>query len=162
MRDRFWEKYSLGELNSREWEALCDGCGQCCLERRVDDHAVTVYSVACELLDIESARCSDYVNRLQRVPICHDLTPTSVPRHQDWLPETCAYVRLHRGRPLPPWHPLLTGDRSRMDAEGVTVSHYAVPSGSLSRRQMERHVVARWPIAALRRKRRKRASGRER
>ena len=50
MRDRFWEKYSLGELNNREWEALCDGCGQCCLKRRVTDGEVTVYSVACELL----------------------------------------------------------------------------------------------------------------
>ena len=26
------------------------------------------------------------------------------------MPETCAYRRLHEGRELPAWHPLLTGD----------------------------------------------------
>ena len=128
MRDRFWEKYSLGELNSREWEALCDGCGQCCLKRRVENSEVTVYSVACELLDIDTARCKDYANRLQRVPTCHELTPTSVPGYQGWLPETCAYVRVHNRKPLPAWHPLLAGDRSRMRRKGITISHYAIAS----------------------------------
>ena len=42
VRERFWERYSLGELNSREWEALCDGCGQCCLMRYVDRGKVTL------------------------------------------------------------------------------------------------------------------------
>lgn len=146
MRDRFWEHYSLGELNRREWEALCDGCGQCCLKRRVADGEVTVYSVACELLDIDTARCRDYANRLHRVPTCHELTPASVPRYQDWLPGTCAYVRVHRGQPLPSWHPLLAGDRTRMRRKGITVSHYAIPSGTLSRRQKERHVMSRWSV----------------
>lgn len=109
-----------------------------------------MYSVACELLDIDSSRCRDYANRLHRVPTCHELTPGSVPRYQSWLPETCAYVRLHRNEPLPSWHPLLAGTRSRMEAKGMTVSHYAVPSGTLSRRQKERHVVARWSISKLR------------
>ncbi|HLS69724.1 MAG TPA: YcgN family cysteine cluster protein [Kiloniellales bacterium] len=146
MRENFWERYSLGELNAREWEALCDGCGQCCLLRRVDDGVVTVYSVACELLDIASARCGDYANRLQKVPDCHKLTPATVPECAGWLPETCAYRRLHEKRTLPSWHPLLTGDRSRMRKKGITVSHYAVPRGSLARRQKERHIAARWPL----------------
>ena len=146
MRERFWEHYSLGELSSKEWEALCDGCGQCCLKRRVEDGVVTVYSVACELLDIPSARCRDYANRLQKVPNCHELTPTTVPEYSGWLPESCAYRRLHEKRPLPSWHPLLVGDRSRMRKKGITVSHYALPSGSVARRQKERHVAARWPL----------------
>lgn len=101
VRERFWERYSLGELNRKEWEALCDGCGQCCLKRYVEDGVVTVYGIACRLLDIETVRCRDYPNRLKKVPTCHQLTPTTVPQY-DWLPETCAYRRLHQGKPLPP------------------------------------------------------------
>jgi len=152
LRDRFWEQYSLGELNNREWEALCDGCGQCCLKRRVENGEVTVYSVACELLDIDTVRCRDYPNRLKRVPTCHELTPTNLPSYQEWLPDSCAYVRLHRNQPLPDWHPLLVGDRSRMVKEGITISGYAIPSGTLSRRQKERHVISRWSTARKRQK----------
>ena len=35
-RARFWENYRLEELNNDEWEALCDGCGKCCL-RKIED-----------------------------------------------------------------------------------------------------------------------------
>ena len=152
LRERFWE-LPLADLTRAEWEALCDGCGQCCLQRYVDGNMVTVYGVACELLDIDSARCKDYPNRLRKVPSCHRLTPTSVPKHYGWLPETCAYRRLYKGKPLPAWHPLLIGDRSKMRKKGITVSHYAIPSGSVSRRQMERHVIARWPVSRLQKRR---------
>lgn len=158
MRSRFWERFSLGELNSKEWEALCDGCGQCCLIREVDDTTVTVYGVACELLDIEQARCSDYENRLQKAPDCHKLTPTKVPEYT-WLPETCAYRRVHEGKGLPSWHPLLVGSRREMQERGITVSHYAVRAEDVPKRRMSRHVVARWPVAAARDVARSKASG---
>lgn len=143
VRERFWERYSLGELNSREWDALCDGCGQCCLIRDVSDDAVTVYSVACELLDIDTSRCSDYQNRLTRVPSCHKLTPTTVPKCT-WLPESCAYRRLYKGKSLPAWHPLLAGCRKRMRKKNITVHSYAVPQRSVPRRRMSQHIIARW------------------
>ncbi len=31
LRPQFWERFALAELNHSEWEALCDGCGSCCL-----------------------------------------------------------------------------------------------------------------------------------
>lgn len=145
MRERFWERYSLGELNAREWEALCDGCGQCCLVRQVEGQDVTVYGVACELLDIERSRCGDYKNRLSKVPNCHQLTPAAVARYS-WLPESCAYRRLHRGEALPGWHPLLAGSRQRMRRKGITVCGYAVPRRQVPRRKMQQHIIARWKL----------------
>lgn len=143
MRELFWQRYSLGELNRKEWEALCDGCGQCCLMRDVEGVEVTVYSVACELLDIENSRCSDYANRLQKVPECHQLTAKNVP-HYHWLPETCAYRRVHFGEDLPTWHPLLTGSEQRMRKKGMAITDYAVPADQVPRRKMDQHIIASW------------------
>lgn len=148
VRERFWEKYSLGELNSKEWEALCDGCGQCCLLREVDHQEVVVYGIACELLDIDHSRCSDYKNRLKKVPGCHKLTPKNVPNYT-WLPDTCAYRRVYLNQPLPTWHPLLTGCETRMNKKRMSVSSYAVEQQKMSRRQMDNYIIARWPLTQM-------------
>lgn len=145
MRENFWERYSLGELNAKEWEALCDGCAQCCLIREVENNQVTVYGIACELLDIDNNRCQDYKNRLRRVPTCHKLTPNNVPQYS-WLPDSCAYRRVHEGRPLASWHPLLAGNRDEMRRQGITVSHFAVPQRDVSKRRMRQHIIASWPL----------------
>ena len=152
MRERFWEHFSLGELNKKEWEALCDGCGQCCLLRQEDSNTVTVYGIACELLDIEKARCMDYPKRLKKVPDCHRLTPENVPKY-DWLPTTCSYRLIHQGKPLPSWHPLLVGDRSKMRKKGITGSHYALPSRKVPRRRMDRHIIERRKVGQNQRQR---------
>src|SRR5690554_1757310 len=140
MRERFWEHYSLGELNVKEWEALCDGCGQCCLVREVNDNQVTVFNIACELLDIEKSRCSDYQNRFKKAPHCHQLTPENIPKY-NWLPESCTYRRIHRGEPLPKWHPLLTGSRQRMHNKGITISTLAIPAQEVPRRRRNQHII---------------------
>ena len=31
METEFWKYKTLEELDQDEWEALCDGCGRCCL-----------------------------------------------------------------------------------------------------------------------------------
>lgn len=145
LRERFWERFSLGELNAREWEALCDGCGQCCLMREVDDSRgeVVVYSVGCPLLDVDTSRCTDYPNRLSRMKSCHKLTPENVPEY-DWLPKTCAYRRVYKGKPLEKWHPLLAGDREKMIRKGHSVCGFALPYDGVPRRRLHRYVFETW------------------
>ena len=122
LRDRFWE-LPLEALGREEWEALCDGCGRCCLHKLEDEDTGEVIetNVACRLLDRATARCTDYKHRKAFVPDCLRLTPRLV-REVPWLPETCAYRRRAEERPLPKWHPLLTGSREAMVAAGASVA----------------------------------------
>ena len=105
----FWEK-PLTALDRGEWEALCDGCGRCCLHKLEDEDTGEVIdtNVACRLLDHGTARCTDYKHRKAFVPDCLRLTPKLV-NQVAWLPPTCAYRLRADGKPLPEWHYLLTG-----------------------------------------------------
>ena len=122
LRPRFWE-LELDELSRTEWEALCDGCGRCCLHKLEDEDTgeVVETNVACKLLDPGTAKCSDYRHRKAFVPDCLRLTPRLVAQIR-WLPPTCAYRRRGDGDPLPDWHPLLTGSRDAMIAAGACVA----------------------------------------
>jgi uncharacterized protein len=124
--DRFWESKSLAQMNREEWEYLCDGCGLCCLLKIEDEDSGEIFNttVSCRLLDIETCRCSDYPNRLARVPMCAQLSLENLPAMY-WLPESCAYKRLYEGKALPDWHPLLTSDTNSVHAAGVSAKWFA-------------------------------------
>lgn len=114
-------------MNSQEWEALCDGCGLCCLVKIEDEDSGEVHNttVSCRRLDIESCRCRDYENRLSDVPMCTKLTLENISQLH-WLPETCAYKCLHESRPLPCWHPLITENIFSVHEAGISVKWFAV------------------------------------
>ena len=124
--NNFWENKTLEQMSPDEWEALCDGCGLCCLVKIEDEDSGEVFntSVSCFLLDIGSCRCSDYANRFSKAPMCTQLTSENL-REMDWLPESCAYKRLAAGRALPDWHPLLTKDKNSVHQAGVSVKWFA-------------------------------------
>lgn len=141
LRERFWERYSLKELRRAEWEALCDGCGKCCLHKLEDEETGRIYrtNVACRLLDRETGRCGDYKNRRAFVPDCVQLRPELV--HQlDWLPGTCAYRRVDEGKPLPAWHYLVSGDREAVHEVGASVRGWTISEVDASV-DLEHHII---------------------
>jgi uncharacterized cysteine cluster protein YcgN (CxxCxxCC family) len=133
LRDRFWERIPLARMNRDEWEALCDGCGKCCLNKLEDEDTgeVALTRVACRLFDDTTCLCSRYETRHRYVPECIVLSPRTIRENLYWLPQTCAYRLLWEGRPLHSWHPLISGDPETVHQAGVsvrgrTVSEYDV------------------------------------
>ena len=118
----FWQSKSLAEMTAEEWESLCDGCGLCCLIRFEDEDTGTIMPtrVSCKLFDADLCRCSDYAQRKRHVPDCIKLTPYNIDDLM-WMPRSCAYRRLHEGKDLPDWHPLVTGDPDSTHTAGMSV-----------------------------------------
>ena len=139
LRDRFWEK-PLASLTREEWEALCDGCGRCCLHKveYEDTGEIDETNVACTLLDCQTAQCRDYARRKTYVPDCLRLTLKLVDQVR-WLPETCAYRRRADNRPLPSWHYLVSGDREAVVRAGGSVAGRVISEDEAG--PLEHHVV---------------------
>ena len=139
LRDAFWE-LPLAELTRAEWEALCDGCGRCCLHKieDADTGAIEDTNVACKLLDPQTASCRDYRGRKALVPDCLRLTLRIV-EDVAWLPPTCAYRLRADGEPLPDWHHLLSGDRDGVKRAGVSVAGRVVSETDAG--PLEHHIV---------------------
>ena len=140
---RFWEKKPLSRMNDAEWEALCDGCGKCCLNKLEDEETevVVLTRVACRLLDDATCRCVHYENRHQFVPDCIVLKPDTIASHAYWLPETCAYRLLWQGNPLPDWHPLISGTAETVHAAGVSVRGTTVSEFDTPFEEWEDHII---------------------
>lgn len=119
---KFWKDKTIDQMSKDEWEKLCDGCGLCCLHKLedADTGKISYTEVACRLLDIESCRCKKYKVRKKLVPDCMILKPENVDRF-NWLPNTCAYRLISEGKPLYPWHPLISGSEKSVHEAGISV-----------------------------------------
>lgn len=144
LRPQFWKKYPLEALNTQEWEALCDGCGLCCLVKLEDEDTqeVAYTKVACKLLDCTTARCSNYPERLDYVPDCIQLTPEKL-RQIHWLPASCAYRRLNEGKSLPSWHYLNTGSRQSVIKARKSAAGRCISETEVDEEQIDEYIV-RW------------------
>jgi uncharacterized cysteine cluster protein YcgN (CxxCxxCC family) len=141
MTERFWEK-PIDQLDRAEWEALCDGCGKCCLHKAEDDDTGNIYptNIACRLLDRHSCQCSNYRERKAFVPDCVRLTMANVDT-LSWLPSTCAYRLRAAAKPLPDWHYLISGDRETVHRAGMSVRGWTVAEDEAG--DYEHHLVDR-------------------
>ena len=147
MRPKFWETLPLEALTHNEWEALCDGCGKCCLNKLEfeDTGEVAFTRLACQLLDGETCRCKNYENRRDFVPDCVQVTPERLPNIVYWLPRTCAYRRLHEGKPLLDWHPLISGTTQSIHDARISVQGWTLPETSVPTENWEDYLIEETP-----------------
>jgi uncharacterized protein len=141
----FWEDKQLKDMTGAEWEALCDGCGRCCLVKleEEDTGEIITSDVHCRLLDAATCRCSDYAHRSEKVHDCIKLTPENAGTIS-WMPVTCAYRRLAEGKGLAWWHPLISGDPETVVAVGVSVRGRTVSEEDVHPDEWLDHAVD-WP-----------------
>ena len=143
LRARFWETVPLEDMTRPEWEALCDGCGKCCLIKLEDEDSgqIKYTSVACRLFDDQTCRCGNYALRKQLVRGCVVIRPDNLDSTIEWMPATCAYKLLAEGKPLYPWHPLLTGDPDSVHTYKISVRGSTIPEYSVPEDELENHVI---------------------
>lgn len=140
---RFWETKRLDQMSEDEWEALCDGCGKCCLNKLEDEDSgdVALTRVACRLLDDATCRCAQYDIRHQFVPDCIVLKPSNIESHLYWMPATCAYRLLHEGKRLADWHPLISGTPETVHGAGVSMRGRTVSEFDVADDDWEDHII---------------------
>ncbi len=138
----FWEGKTLEQFSPEEWEALCDGCGQCCLYKLEDEDSGDIYltNVVCRFLDRETGLCQVYEERHRAVPTCIQLNPQNVLKYS-WIPPTCAYRLVAEGKTLPDWHPLISGTNAA-NKKGLLLGDQIVSETEVDMDDLESHVVS--------------------
>ncbi len=142
LRPEFWT-LPIRSLTAPEWEALCDGCGKCCLNKlEYEDTGELAFTrVACRLLDGESCRCAKYDTRHNYVPECVRLSPKNIAKIAYWMPATCAYRLRFDGQPLPEWHYLVSGDPESVHEAGQSVRGWTVSEAEIPEEDWEEHII---------------------
>ena len=131
-------------MSRDEWEALCDGCGHCCLVKLEDEETGGIYktNISCRLLDLEHCRCRDYEHRLDKVEMCSLIEASNVLDYS-WLPEHCAYRLLAEDKKLPSWHPLISGRADSVHEAGVSVKSFAQSEEFIHEQQIYDHIISK-------------------
>ncbi|MEM7544266.1 MAG: YcgN family cysteine cluster protein [Pseudomonadota bacterium] len=143
LRPFFWREHALEELSRAEWEALCDGCGQCCLIKLEDEDSgeIAYTDIACRLFDDATCRCGNYALRFQLVKGCVRLSPETIHEDKNWMPRTCAYRLLAEGTSLPDWHYLISGSRDTVHEAGISVRDRTVPEYEIDEDDYEDRII---------------------
>lgn len=139
---RFWEHKTLDELSDAEWESLCDGCGRCCLHKLEDEDTGEIHytDIACKLLDQRTCQCKHYADRLSHVPDCLLARPLTEDKI-NWLPSSCAYVKVFKGEKLADWHPLISGSPDTVHTSGISVSGCCISETDVPVTEWHLHLI---------------------
>jgi len=140
---RFWERKAFTDLSPAEWEALCDGCGKCCMNKLEDEDTgeVALTNIACRLFDDSTCRCGQYDIRHQFVPDCIVLKPSNIADNLYWMPETCADRLVYQVRSLFEWHPLISGTAKTVHQAGVSMQNATLPEFEIPEDDWEDHII---------------------
>lgn len=160
MTDQFWQTKSLEQMTDDEWESICDGCAKCCLHKFIDDESaeeaaptdkievgekIHFTNIVCTLLNTKTCSCTRYNERTKLVPDCVKLTKDNL-SDIFFMPPSCSYRRLHEGRGLPSWHPLLNkGKKAAMHKVGMSVRGKTVFDHDVDLTHFEDY-IAIWPL----------------
>lgn len=143
-KTHFWREKSLVEMSQAEWESLCDGCGQCCRVKLIDeDGTIEKTRLGCKLLDVGSCRCRNYPERHNLVDDCVALNPENV-MSLAWMPETCAYRLIGEGKELFWWHPLVSGSPETVHDAGVSVRGKLINEDKIKPKRIWNYVTKDW------------------
>ena len=137
IRKNSWERFPLEKLNRREWEALCDGCGKCCLIKLENEKTEEIHytRIACHLFDEKACKCKNYELRKKLVKNCVVLNAKTLKDSYHWMPLTCAYRLIFEGKKLEPWHHLVsknvrTVHEAGMSIRNSTISELKIPENN--------------------------------
>lgn len=158
--DNFWQTKTLAQMNEQEWESICDGCGKCCLHSFIDsDHddygeviaqlregeSLIFSSIACQYIDDVSCGCTRYAERQILVPSCVKLTKENL-EQAFFMPNSCSYRRLHEGRGLASWHPLLNGgSKALMNKLGISIQGRVTHDNKVNVEEAFEDYIVDWP-----------------
>jgi len=139
---QFWQIKTLDEMSAAEWESRCDRCGKCCLVRLQDIDSGDYFTTkaCCDLLDVETSRCTRYFKRHDLVTDCVKLSYANI-NNLEWMPTTCAYRLLAEGKELYDWHPLVSGDIDSVHKVGISVRSRVVPQDEIEEEDLPDYIV---------------------
>lgn len=159
IESQFWLSTSIENMNNEQWEAICDGCGKCCLNSFIDSDSEDDFeptdslregeeliytNIVCQYLDTQSCYCTEYEKRTQFVPSCVQLTKENV-KDIFFMPQSCSYRRLYEGRGLASWHPLLNnGSKQAMHKADISVVGKVVKDNEVDLEDFEDY-ISHWP-----------------
>ena len=141
-KHNFWETKSLSEMNTQEWESLCDHCARCCLLKLEDIDSGNIFytNISCKLLNMDKCQCTRYSERSVLVPDCVTLTANEINK-LNWMPNSCAYRLLAEGKPLPAWHPLITGTQDSVVEAGISIRSYASSEEDIDEKDIQDYII---------------------